>query len=104
VSIIRIIFGTSRNRVGRCIVSYCPECEAAIEEEVEDLGEIVSCPECGVELEVVSVDPVEFDLAPVDEEADARETDEELEYDDSDEEDWDEEEDEYDEDEEKEEY
>jgi alpha-aminoadipate carrier protein LysW len=85
-------------------VSYCPECEAVIEEQVEDLGEIVACPECGVELEVVSVDPVEFDLAPVDEEEDARETDEELDYDDSDEEDWDEEEDEYDEDEEKEEY
>jgi len=86
-------------------VSYCPECEAVIDEEVEDLGEIVSCPECGVELEVVSVDPVEFDLAPVDEEEDKGD-DEEFEYEDSEEEeeDWEDEDEEYDEDEEKEEY
>ena len=46
-------------------MSYCPECEAAIDDtEIEDIGEVLACPECGVELEVVSVDPVEFDLAP----------------------------------------
>jgi len=65
-------------------VSYCPECEAAIDEEFEDLGEIVSCPECGVELEVISIDPVEFDLAPIDDE-------------DSEDEDWDEDEESHDE-------
>jgi alpha-aminoadipate carrier protein LysW len=51
-------------------VSYCPECEAVIDEEFEDVGEIISCPECGVELEVISIDPVEFDLAPIDDEED----------------------------------
>jgi alpha-aminoadipate/glutamate carrier protein LysW len=78
-------------------VSYCPECEAVIEdEEFEDVGEVISCPECGVELEVISIDPVEFDLAPVDED------DDDFEFDDSDdEEEWDEEE--YDEEEEEEE-
>ena len=86
-------------------MSYCPECEAVIDEEVEDLGEIVSCPECGVDLEVVSVDPVEFDLAPVDDE-EGKGDDEEFEYEDSEEEeeDWEDEDEEYDEDEEKEEY
>jgi alpha-aminoadipate/glutamate carrier protein LysW len=79
-------------------VSYCPECEAVIDEEFEDIGEIITCPECGVELEVISVDPVEFDLAPVDEE-----DDDEFQFDDAeDEEDWDDEES-YDEDEEDEE-
>lgn len=79
-------------------MNTCPECEAIIEEEFEDVGEIISCPECGVELEVISIDPVEFDLAPIDEEEG-----EEDEYtyddaDDEDEEDWDEEdEDAYDE-------
>ncbi len=53
-------------------MSYCPECEAAIDEEFEDLGEVISCPECGVELEVISIDPVEFDLAPVDDEDEDR--------------------------------
>jgi alpha-aminoadipate/glutamate carrier protein LysW len=75
-------------------VSYCPECEAVIDEELEDVGEIISCPECGVELEVISIDPVEFDLAPVDDEED-----DEFRFDDTeDEEEWDDEEDSYDED------
>lgn len=51
-------------------MSYCPECEAVIDEEFEDIGEIITCPECGVELEVISVDPVEFDLAVDDDDED----------------------------------
>ena len=45
----------------------CPECDNPITidaDEVEE-GETVQCDECGTELEVVSVDPLE--LAPVDE-------------------------------------
>jgi len=80
-------------------VSYCPECEAVIDEEFEDVGEVFSCPECGVELEVISIDPVEFDLAPVDDEED----DEDFHFDDTDdEEDWDDEEDNLEEDEDEE--
>jgi alpha-aminoadipate carrier protein LysW len=44
----------------------CPECDNPITvdaDEVEE-GETVLCDECGMELEVVSVDPLE--LAPVD--------------------------------------
>lgn len=66
-------------------MSYCPECEAVIDEEFEDIGELISCPECGIELEVISVDPVEFDLAPIDEE----EEDDEFHFDDSEDEEWD---------------
>ncbi len=76
--------------LGRLIVGYCPECDAPIDEEFEDVGEIVTCPECGVDLEVISLDPVEFDLAP-DEDEDEDEYDFE---DDEDDEDWDEDEDE----------
>jgi alpha-aminoadipate carrier protein LysW len=69
-------------------VSYCPECEAIIDEEFEDIGEMISCPECGVELEVISIDPVEFDLAPIDDDED-----DDFGFDDSeDEEEWDDEE------------
>lgn len=68
-------------------MSYCPECEAVIDEEFEDVGEVISCPECGVELEVISIDPVEFDLAPVDDE----EEDDEFHFDDTEEEEWDDE-------------
>ena len=87
-------------------MSYCPECEAVIEDEFEEIGEVISCPECGVELEVTSIDPVEFDLAPVDDED---EEDDDFQFDDSDEaeDDWDEDDDSYeeeDEEDDKEEY
>ncbi len=83
-------------------MGYCPECDAEIPEEFEDVGEIITCPECGVDLEVISLDPVEFDLAPVDDEDEDEEDynfddeeDEEEDWDDEDEESYDEEEDEY---------
>lgn len=43
----------------------CPECEAelVLGANVEE-SEIIVCPDCGVELEVLSVDPVEVGLAP----------------------------------------
>jgi alpha-aminoadipate/glutamate carrier protein LysW len=78
-------------------VSYCPECEAVIDEEFEDVGDLISCPECGVELEVISIDPVEFDLAPIDDDED-----DEFRFDDAEEEEWDDEEDSYEEEEEEE--
>jgi len=74
-------------------VGYCPECDAPIDEEFEDVGEVITCPECGVDLEVISLDPVEFDLAPVEDEEEDEEED--FDYDDEeDEEDWKEEDDE----------
>jgi alpha-aminoadipate carrier protein LysW len=78
-------------------VGYCPECDAPIDEEFEDVGELITCPECGVDLEVISLDPVEFDLAPTDDEDEDEEDfdfddeDEEEEWDDEDEEDLDDE-------------
>ncbi len=43
----------------------CPECagEVPFDDDVM-LSEIAQCPDCGVELEVVGVDPLEVDLAP----------------------------------------
>jgi alpha-aminoadipate/glutamate carrier protein LysW len=68
-------------------VSYCPECDAIIDEEFEEIGEVVTCPECGVDLEVISLDPVEFDLAPLDDEDDEADEDEEFDFDDEDDDD-----------------
>jgi alpha-aminoadipate carrier protein LysW len=42
----------------------CPECDAMIdieEDQIEE-GQAVECPECGAELEVVCVEPIEFDV------------------------------------------
>jgi alpha-aminoadipate carrier protein LysW len=46
-------------------MSVCLECEATLDlaPDVEE-GEIVVCPDCGVELEVRSVTPVTVELAP----------------------------------------
>ncbi len=82
-------------------MGYCPECDAEIPEEFEDVGEIVTCPECGVDLEVISLDPVEFDLAPMEDEEEDEEDynfddeEDEEDWDDEDEESYDDEEDEY---------
>jgi lysine biosynthesis protein LysW len=51
-------------------VVRCPECAAAIdvdEDEVEE-GEILSCPECEVELEVVQTHPVQLNVISDEEE------------------------------------
>jgi alpha-aminoadipate carrier protein LysW len=43
----------------------CPECEAEITLSADAVeGEIIVCPDCAAELEVVSVDPPELALAP----------------------------------------
>jgi len=44
----------------------CPECDNPIDLDVDEIeeGETLQCDECGLDLEVVSIDPLE--LAPVD--------------------------------------
>lgn len=43
----------------------CIECGAEISIDDGTMeGEIIPCPDCGVELEVISLDPLTVDLAP----------------------------------------
>ncbi|MGB0388336.1 MAG: lysine biosynthesis protein LysW [Ardenticatenaceae bacterium] len=43
----------------------CIECAADVSFESDVMeGEIAQCPECGIELEVLSITPLEVDLAP----------------------------------------
>jgi lysine biosynthesis protein LysW len=67
----------------------CPECDAAIDVEEDELdeGEQLICEECGVHLVVSDVDPLELD---VDREASDADDDDDYEFD-EDEEDEDEE-------------
>ena len=47
----------------------CPECDASLTIEAGTvIGEITVCPDCGVDLEVISLDPAQVDLAPMEEE------------------------------------
>ncbi len=60
----------------------CPECDNPIVVDVdeEEEGETVQCDECGMDLEIVSVDPLEvaaIDVAGYDDEDPMRTEDEE---------------------------
>ena len=47
----------------------CPECEAQIELAADtEVGEIIVCSDCGVDLEVIALDPATVELAPMEQE------------------------------------
>ena len=47
----------------------CPECAAEITlTKGTEVGEIIVCPDCGVDLEVISLEPAKVQLAPMEEE------------------------------------
>jgi alpha-aminoadipate/glutamate carrier protein LysW len=46
----------------------CIECGAEIELNDPIVGEIVVCPDCGVDLEVMALDPVTVAVAPMEQE------------------------------------
>ena len=57
----------------------CPECEADVHVDTDaDKGDVAVCEECGAELEVVGLDPVELDI--VEDEEEDEDEDEEEEY------------------------
>ena len=45
-------------------MATCPECETAIDVEDDEIeeGQMLDCPECGAELEVVNTNPLQLDL------------------------------------------
>jgi len=56
----------------------CPECDMDVHVDLDtDKGDTVSCEECGTELEVVGLDPVELDIVE-EEDLDDDEDDDEL--------------------------
>jgi len=70
----------------------CPNCDAVIDVDEEDLdeGDALSCDECGATLSVAGVAPLEVELADDDE--DEEEDDEDFDFEDDEDEDEDEEE------------
>ncbi len=56
-------------------MAVCPECEATVDVDEEDIeeGQTLDCPECGAELEVVNTNPVELDVVGSEEEEEEEE-------------------------------
>ncbi|HLF25055.1 MAG TPA: lysine biosynthesis protein LysW [Anaerolineae bacterium] len=48
--------------------SNCPECDATLSLSAVVQGEIVVCPDCGVDLEVTGLAPLSVALAPMEQE------------------------------------
>ena len=43
----------------------CPECDAEVAIPADAMeNELIACPDCGAELEIISLDPVELEMAP----------------------------------------
>jgi alpha-aminoadipate carrier protein LysW len=48
-------------------VASCPECDAEVHVDADaDKGSIIACEECGVDLELVGLDPFELDIVEED--------------------------------------
>ena len=55
----------------------CPEWEAEVRVDTDvDKGEIVDCDDCGLQLEIVGLDPVELDIVEEEDDDDDDEEDE----------------------------
>ena len=65
-------------------IATCPECDAEVEvDELDtDVGDEVSCPECGQNLVVSVMEPMELDFADEDDEDEDDDEDEEDDLDD----------------------
>ncbi len=56
-------------KMATATVATCPECGADVTLGVKvEKGEIVQCGDCGAELEVIKLEPLELVLAPEEEE------------------------------------
>jgi alpha-aminoadipate carrier protein LysW len=75
-------------------MAICPECEADIDVDEFDVdkGDLITCSECGTQLEVISVTPIELDVVSDDDEDedDVDEDEDDLDEDEDEEEDWEE--------------
>jgi alpha-aminoadipate carrier protein LysW len=71
----------------------CPNCEAVIDLDVEELdeGDTLTCDECGADLSVTGLDPLELETSEDEDEDEEEEDDEDVDYDEEEDEDEEEE-------------
>lgn len=59
----------------------CPECSEDVFVDADsEQGDLVICDECGTELEIVGLDPIELDIADADKDDFDSDENEEFEY------------------------
>ena len=60
-------------------MAKCPECGAVLDIDTDEIeeGEILSCPDCAVDLEIVSLHPLELNVLADEDEDDEEEGEEE---------------------------
>lgn len=56
---------TTTQQAVEAMASECPECGARVVARRRPLnGEVMACPDCGIDLEVVCTDPLRLETAP----------------------------------------
>jgi len=72
----------------------CPNCDAVIDVDEEELdeGDTLTCEECGADLSVTGLSPLELETQEDEDEEEEEEEDDDFEYDEDEDEDEDEEE------------
>ena len=77
-------------------MATCPECDAEVEVDETDveLGDDVTCPDCGQTLVISNMEPIELDFASEDDEDEEEDDEDEVDEDEVDEDEDDEEEEE----------
>jgi alpha-aminoadipate carrier protein LysW len=50
------------------LMAACVECEAEFDIEEPELGDLVSCPECGLDMEIITIKPLELEAVAEEEE------------------------------------
>ena len=60
---------SKKNGENKMLTTTCPECAAEIIlEDKTEISEIIVCSDCGVDLEVIALAPLEVQLAPMEQE------------------------------------
>jgi alpha-aminoadipate carrier protein LysW len=61
-------------------MATCVECDAEFDIDEVEVGDVVSCPECGLDMEVLSRRPLELEAVTEDEEDEVAEEEENSEW------------------------
>ena len=66
----------------------CPNCDSAMDLDVEELdeGDTLTCDECGAEVSVTGLDPLELETSEDEDEEEEEDDDEDVDYDEDEEE------------------